>query len=435
MKKLLLLLLVPFMFFFSPAHAETTIPDRPSNGIYDPQHYLSEKTSKELAAFNSDSDTQIGVYIVDTLDGKSIEEQANEIARSWKIGHSDTNKGALIAIAINDRKFRIETSNELSTILTDSKANEILNSSKSYMKNQDYDGAIIHMIDEVSKVVNVSVSEVVDSSNEKLEKYYKEQSIIDKFQFKAIIVVSFFIIVVIFFVFIVKYFANNPDELVEKINKNKLKERSLFDYKGDDKLTPKDLDFKNNETWTPERVKEFWSKEYLTRSQYYYKGLDKLYPDMPLFVMNDSWNQKRIDVYKKEQEEKEAKQKKEQEEYLEKLERQRRYDAKVRLKRSQFNYKGEDKLYPTNSKFISNPSWTPKRISKHLEGQKAQYSTPKRRRKKPLKVSNNRSGNSNSNSSFFVYDSSSSYSSSSSSSFSGDWGGGGFDGGGSSGGW
>ena len=82
MKKILLLLLVPFMFFFSPAHAETAIPDRPSNGIYDPQHYLSEKTSKELAAFNSDSDTQIGVYIVDTLDGKSIEEQANEIARA-----------------------------------------------------------------------------------------------------------------------------------------------------------------------------------------------------------------------------------------------------------------------------------------------------------------------------------------------------------------
>ena len=73
---------MPLLFLIAPVHAETTIPDRPSNGIYDPQHYLSEKTSKELAAFNSDSDTQIGVYIVDTLDGKSIEEQANEIARA-----------------------------------------------------------------------------------------------------------------------------------------------------------------------------------------------------------------------------------------------------------------------------------------------------------------------------------------------------------------
>ena len=427
MKKLLLLLLVPFIFFLSPAYAETTIPDRPSNGIYDPQHYLSEKVSDELSNFNSNSETQIGIYIVDTLDGKNIEEQANEVARAWKIGYADTNKGALIAVAINDRKFRIETSNELSAILTDFKANEILNSSKSYMKNQDYDGAIIHMIDEVSKVVNLS--------SEKFEENYKEQNRIDIFQYKTIIVVSFFIIVVIFFVFIVKYFANNPDDLVEIINKGKRKDRSSFDYQGDDKLTPKDLDFKDNETWTPERVKEFWSNEYLARSQYYYKGLDKLYPDMSLFVMNDSWNQKRIDVYKKEQEEKKKREEKEREEYLKRLEKEREYDFKIRLGRSQFNYKGEDKLYPTNSKFIPNPTWTSNLVSKHLASQKEQYSAPRKRQQSKKSLKGSRGNPDNSNSSSYLYSSSNSSSSSSSSWSSGGWGGGGFDGGGSSGSW
>ena len=110
-KKYILLLLVPILFLIKPIYAETTIPDKPTNGIYDPSHYLSEKTSTKLSEFNSNSDTQIGVYIVDTLDGESIEETANKIARDWKIGHTDTNKGALIAIAVNDRKFRIETSN------------------------------------------------------------------------------------------------------------------------------------------------------------------------------------------------------------------------------------------------------------------------------------------------------------------------------------
>ena len=431
MKKLLLLLLFPFIFFLSLAHAETTIPDRPSNGIYDPQHYLSEKVSDELSNFNSNSETQIGIYIVDTLDGKNIEEQANEIARAWKIGYADANKGALIAVAINDRKFRIETSNELSTILTDSKANEILNSSKSYMKNQDYDGAIIHMIDEVSKVVNVSSKE--------FEENYKKQNRIDIFQHRAFIVASFFVIVVIFFViffvFIVKYFANNPDDLVEIINKGKRKDRSSFDYQGDDKLTPKDLDFKDNETWTPERVKEFWSNEYLARSQYYYKGLDKLYPDMPLFVMNDSWNQKRIDVYKKEQEEKKKREEKEREEYLKRLEKEREYDFKIRLGRSQFNYKGEDKLYPTNSKFVPNPTWTSNLVSKHLASQKEQYSAPRKRQQSKKSLKGSRGNSDNSNSSSYLYSSSSSSGSSSSSWSSGGWGGGGFDGGGSSGSW
>ena len=155
MKKLILLFLIPFFFIIGNViHAETIIPDRPINGIYDPNHYLSEDTSAELAKANTNSDTQIGVYIIDTLDGKSIEEQANEVARSWKIGHSDTNKGALIAIAINDRKFRIETSNELNTILTDSKAQNILDNSKSYMRNKDYDRAVINIIQQIKNISN-----------------------------------------------------------------------------------------------------------------------------------------------------------------------------------------------------------------------------------------------------------------------------------------
>ena len=153
MKKFILLFLIPFFFITGNViHAETTIPDRPINGIYDPNHYLSEDTSVELAKANTNSDTQIGVYIVDTLDGKSIEEQANEVARNWKIGFSDTNKGTLIAIAINDRKFRIETSNELNTILTDSKAKSILDNVKTEMRSKNYNLAVQKIISEIKTI-------------------------------------------------------------------------------------------------------------------------------------------------------------------------------------------------------------------------------------------------------------------------------------------
>ena len=153
MKKLILLFLIPFFFMTGNiVQAETTIPDRPINGIYDPNHYLSEDTSIELAKANTNSDTQIGVYIVDTLDGKSIEEQANEVARSWKIGFSDTNKGALIAIAINDRKFRIETSNKLNTTLTDSKAKSILDNVKPEMRSKNYNLAVQKIISEIKTI-------------------------------------------------------------------------------------------------------------------------------------------------------------------------------------------------------------------------------------------------------------------------------------------
>lgn len=83
MKKLILLLLLPLLFLIKPisAHAETQIPERPTNGIYDPQNYVTNKVSTRLAEFNSSSDTQIGVYIVDTLDGKNIDKQANVIVQ------------------------------------------------------------------------------------------------------------------------------------------------------------------------------------------------------------------------------------------------------------------------------------------------------------------------------------------------------------------
>jgi hypothetical protein len=153
MKKLILLFLIPFLFIGgNVGQAETIIPDKPTNGIYDPNHYLSENISAELEKENSNSDTQIGIYIVDTLDGKSIEEQANEVARSWKIGFSDTNKGALIAIAINDRKFRIETSNELNTTLTDSKAKSILDNVKPEMRSKNYNLAVQKIISEIKTI-------------------------------------------------------------------------------------------------------------------------------------------------------------------------------------------------------------------------------------------------------------------------------------------
>lgn len=149
MKKYLFLLLMPLLFLIAPVHAETTIPDRPANGIYDPNHYLSSETSDKLAEFNSTHDTQVGVYIIDTLDGKDIESQANEVSRAWKIGHAETNKGVLIAIAINDRKLRLETSNEASVYLTDAKAKSIISSVKSQLRSKDYNSAVTSMLDSI----------------------------------------------------------------------------------------------------------------------------------------------------------------------------------------------------------------------------------------------------------------------------------------------
>ena len=409
MKKLILLLLIPFFFITGNViQAETTIPDKPINGIYDPNHYLSENISSELEKENSNSDIQIGIYIVDTLDGKSIEEQANEVARNWKIGHSETNKGALIAIAINDRKFRIETSNELNTTLTDSKAKRILDNSKSYMKNKDYDGAIINIIQQIKNIESNSSSNNVNKGLKIKEDgtvSIKEDGFISDLKGKNILIGSLIFSLLGFIGYVVGFSLH--DEYSERKKIEEYKKLSNYDYNGPGKLYPNNSKWIKNPSWTEERINEFLKDDYTKRSKYDYKGPNKLYPEMKNFIPNESWTAERITSYKNKIIE-EARIRKEKE--AEQLKRER----EDKLKRSQYDYKGPNKLYPKDYGFIENETWTAILIQEYLDS-----------------LNTHNSSSYDSSSSSYYDDSSSSFDFSSSSS----WDGGGFDGGGASGDW
>ena len=400
MKKIIFLFLIPFFFITGNViHAETTIPDKPANGIYDPNHYLSENISTELEKENSNSDIQIGIYIVDTLDGKSIEEQANEVARNWKIGHSETNKGALIAIAINDRKFRIETSNELNTTLTDSKAKRILDNSKSYMKNKDYDGAIINIIQQIKDIKS-------SSSNENDGLWIKEDGSFSKELGTNILIGSFMFSLLAFIGGIIAFPLH--DKYLERKKIKEYKKLSDYDYNGPGKLYPNNSNWIKNPSWTEEKINKFLKDDYTKRSKYDYKGTNKLYPEMKNFIPNESWTAERITSYKNKIIE-EARIRREKE--AERLKRER----EDKLKRSKYDYKGPNKLYPKDYGFIENETWTAILTQEYLDSLRA----------------HNSSYYDSSYSSSYYDDSSSSFDFSSSSS----WDGGGFDGGGASGDW
>ena len=418
MKKLILLLLLPLLFLIKPisAHAETQIPERPVNGIYDPKNYVTNKVSSKLAEFNSTSDTQIAVYIVDTLDGKNIDDQANAIAKAWQIGYTDTNKGVLIAIAIKDRKFRIETSNEASKYLTKNNINSILNSSKSYMRKQDYDGAIINMIDSIAKYIKTNNQPKKENNSQGIFQFENnsdqgerqvKNNAFEEYQQKQTLKILKIMAIVGGLMGLIMGLPS----VFDVIKKLSYKKRSKFTYNGSNKLTPKDSNFQPNKTWTDERIRAFWKTEFKNRSQFTYRGSDKLYPGDINFVDNSSWTVKRIEDYKQ----------KKAYELARKLEEEKR-QKEERLKRSQYDYQGKDKLYPNNVNFVSNDTWTTLLIANYLSN---------------LNSQSHNDYHSSSHSSYNDYSSSSSSSNfdSSSSWSSSDWGGGGFDGGGSSGDW
>ncbi|MFS9115955.1 TPM domain-containing protein [Streptococcus infantis] len=132
-------------FFFLSAF---TAPEKPDYGIYDPNHYLTEEVVTQIRDLNEANSQkaeklQIGVYIVDSLEGESIETVANETARAWKIGYSGDNFGSLIVVAVQDRKSRIETSNNTAIRITDYQTKQILAASRTDFKTGDYSKGIL----------------------------------------------------------------------------------------------------------------------------------------------------------------------------------------------------------------------------------------------------------------------------------------------------
>lgn len=173
MKKLILL----FLLLFSPltVKAEDIPTQAPTNGVYDPSGYLTNETINRIKEINdkyaeSDLRPQIGFVIMNEING-NIEQVANETARNWKIGFSDINNGMLVMIDINNHKIRTETSNSMSTYITDYETSILNNTVKYDFRNGDYDSGVNEYLNEYTKMMDRVVSGKEPMSHE--EKYMR----------------------------------------------------------------------------------------------------------------------------------------------------------------------------------------------------------------------------------------------------------------------
>lgn len=161
LKKRLFIALTLFCSFFAlTACSETKIADKPENSaVYDQAKVLSKETIKTIDKLNEEADNtdkklKIGVYIAKDLGDKDVEETSLEIARKWKIGDKDTNNGVLLFLAINDKKSRLEVSDNLATRLTDIQSKTILDNMKPKLRSKDYDGAVLDAVKSITDANN-----------------------------------------------------------------------------------------------------------------------------------------------------------------------------------------------------------------------------------------------------------------------------------------
>lgn len=160
----LFLLLLPVVVF------AYTSPGKPVGFVNDFAGLIApaERTALEgkLSGFAQASGNKIVMTTIATLGGDTIENFANELFNEWEIGKKGADNGALILIARDERKVRIEVGYGLEPVLTDAIANAIIRTNFTpHFASGDFAGGLNAGIDEMSKVIYDSEAPVAPEQN------------------------------------------------------------------------------------------------------------------------------------------------------------------------------------------------------------------------------------------------------------------------------
>jgi uncharacterized protein len=149
-------LLVVILLGASALRAEPISQLHPTNYVNDFAGVLNPDTISQLNNLCQQVDekahAQIAVATIKSLDGNDIDSYAVELYKKWGVGSKSTNRGVLILLATQDRRYRTEVGYGLEPILPDGKVGGFGREAVPLLKNNDYNGAIALM---VSRVVDV----------------------------------------------------------------------------------------------------------------------------------------------------------------------------------------------------------------------------------------------------------------------------------------
>jgi uncharacterized protein len=117
-----LFLALALLFFSTQALLALEVPQIQGR-VNDYAGILAPATARQLEAvlqsFEAAQSTQIVLLTIPSLDGASLEDFSLRVVEAWRPGQSKLDNGALLLIAKNDRKLRIEVGYGLEGKLTD----------------------------------------------------------------------------------------------------------------------------------------------------------------------------------------------------------------------------------------------------------------------------------------------------------------------------
>ena len=165
--RFLVLGLLVFCGSFAAAEKLEDLP-KPTDYVSDYAHVLSpqavariDQIARELD--HSAAHAQLAVVTIHTLDGEDRDDFANRLYHQLGIGTKGSDRGVLIFTSVDDHQRRIELGFGLEGILPDGKVGDIGRSAVPYLRQKNYDAAILTQVDQVAQVIaedaHVSLSE------------------------------------------------------------------------------------------------------------------------------------------------------------------------------------------------------------------------------------------------------------------------------------
>src|SRR6266700_6088881 len=107
-----------------------------------------------LSAFERAKGSQVAVLMLPSTQPETIEEYSIRVADAWKIGRARVDDGAILVVAKNDRKLRVDVGRGLEGAIPDAVAKRVVSDVITpHFRSGDYYGGIAAGTDAVMKLI------------------------------------------------------------------------------------------------------------------------------------------------------------------------------------------------------------------------------------------------------------------------------------------
>jgi uncharacterized protein len=161
------------------AESVSTLP-APTGYISDFAGVLSPSTKANLEnlCFQVDrqAHAQIAVVTIKTLDNdEPIDDFAVALEEKWKVGKKGTDRGLLMLVVMNPRKYRIEVGYGLEGILNDAKVGDIGRAMVPALSQGDYNTGITIGVQQIARVITADAG-VTLNLTQPVHQYHRQQA-------------------------------------------------------------------------------------------------------------------------------------------------------------------------------------------------------------------------------------------------------------------